>query len=180
MVASHGFVIVSPDNSMVDAPAMKASLDWILAQNDAMDGPYYHKLDVKHVAMGGHSLGSIATFDEEATETRLTTTIHIAGGSFDMMGSSKVKTPTAYICGQMDLDLASPNCKSDFDAVKDKPTYFVQMAGVNHVDAAREGLPAIVAWLRWYLAGEDRKSMFVGAGCDFCKDKWANATTKNF
>jgi hypothetical protein len=180
MVASHGFVVVSPNNSMVDAPAMKASLDWILAQNDAMGSPYYKKLDVKHVAMGGHSLGSIATFDQEAMETRLTTTIHIAGGSFDMMGSSKVKTPTAYICGQMDLDLASPNCKNDWDAVKDQPTYFVQMAGVNHVDAARAALPAIVAWLRWYLAGEDRKSMFVGAGCDFCKDMWANAMSKNF
>jgi hypothetical protein len=180
MVASHGFVVVSPNNSMVDAPAMKASLDWILAQNEAMGSPYFHKLDVKHVAMGGHSLGSIATFDQEAMETRLTTTIHIAGGSFDKMGSSKVKTPTAYICGQMDLDLASPNCKNDWDAVKDEPTYFVQMAGVNHIDAARAALPAIVAWLRWFLAGEDRKSMFVGAGCDFCKDMWSNAMSKNF
>jgi hypothetical protein len=181
MVASHGFVVVSPNNSMVDAPAMKASLDWILAQNDAKDSPYYQKLDTKKVAMGGHSLGSIATFNQEAMETRLTTTIHIAGGSFDGMGSSKVKTPTAYMCGQMDQDIASPQCKTDFDNVKDQPTYFVQLAGVDHVGAARQALPGIVAWLRWWLAGEEsRKSMFVGAGCDFCKDKWSNAMTKNF
>jgi hypothetical protein len=180
MVASHGFVVISPNNSMVDAPALKAALDWILAQNDAMDSPYYQKLDVKHVAMGGHSLGSIATFNQEEMETRLTTTIHIAGGSFDGMGSSKVKTPTAYMCGQMDQDIASPQCKTDFDNVKTEPTYFVQLAGVDHVAAARQALPGIVAWLRWWLAGEDRKSMFVGAGCDFCKDKWANAMTKNF
>lgn len=180
MVASHGFVVISPNNSSVDAPAMKASLDWIIAQNDVKDSPYYQKLNTKKIAMGGHSLGSIATFDQEAMETRLTTTIHIAGGSFDGMGSSKVKTPTAYMCGQMDQDIASPQCKTDFDNVKNQPTYFVQLAGVDHVGAARQALPGIIGWLRWYLNDEDRKSMFVGPGCDFCKDKWANAKTKNF
>jgi hypothetical protein len=179
MVASHGFVVISPNNSSVNAAAMKASLDWIVAQNDA-EGPYKGKLNVKKIAMGGHSLGSIATFDQEAMETRLTTTIHIAGGSFDGMGSSKVKTPTAYMCGQMDQDIASPQCKTDFDNVKTEPTYFVQLAGVDHIAAARQALPGIVAWLRWWLNGEDRKSMFVGAGCDFCKGMWGNAMTKNF
>jgi len=159
---------------------LKASLDWILAENDKPDSMYYQKLNPMRVAMGGHSLGSIATFDQEATEMRLVTTIHIAGGSFDGMGSSKVKTPTAYICGQMDLDLASPQCKVDFDNAT-QPTYFVQMSGVDHVSAARQGLPAIVAWLRWWLNDEtDRKSMFVGANCDFCSGIFANAQTKSF
>jgi hypothetical protein len=179
-VASHGFVVISPNTGSVDAAALKASLDWLLAENDKMGSVYYQKLDATKIAMGGHSLGSVSTFDQEAMETRLTTTIHIAGGSFDGMGSSKVKTPTAYMCGQMDLDIASPQCATDYQNAT-KPTYFVQLSGVDHISAARSALPGIVAWLRWHLAGEtDRKSMFIGTGCDFCKGIWANAMSKNW
>ena len=87
-----------------------------------MGSLYYQKLDTAHVAMGGHSLGSISTFDRETMESRLTTTIHIAGGSFDGAGSSKVKTPTAYICG--DTDIARENCERDFAMVGTQPTFF--------------------------------------------------------
>jgi hypothetical protein len=60
--------VISPNTGSVNATLLKASLDWILAQNDASGGPYYQKLATTKVAMGGHSLGSISTFDAEATE----------------------------------------------------------------------------------------------------------------
>jgi hypothetical protein len=60
---------------------LEASLDWILAENAKSGGTYHQKLNTGKVAMGGHSLGSVGTFTQEETETRLTTTIHIAGGS---------------------------------------------------------------------------------------------------
>src|SRR5262245_40047859 len=119
-MASHGFVIISPNNPSVTAQALKASLDWILMENERSGSPFYQKLDATKIAMGGHSLGSVATFNQEQMEMRLTTTIHIAGGSMDGMGSSKVKTPTAYICG--DTDIARTNCERDFDRVEDQPT----------------------------------------------------------
>jgi hypothetical protein len=54
------------------------------------------------------------------------------------------------------------------------------MDNVSHVDAARSGLPAIVAWLRWHLGGETaRRSMFVGTGCDFCTGMW-DSESKNW
>jgi hypothetical protein len=174
-VASHGFVVISPNSPQVNATLMKASLDWILAQNDVAGGPYYQKLNTTKVAMGGHSLGSISTFDAEATETRLTTTIHIAGGSFDGMGSSKVKTPTAYICGASG-DIALSNCQRDFQSVQTEPTFYSELQGVGHVDCARAALPGMVAWLRWHLAGEvDRKAMFTGGG-QFFSGIWTSQT----
>jgi hypothetical protein len=129
--------------------------------------------------MGGHSLGSLATFDEEATETRLTTTLHIAGGSFDGMGSSKVKTPTAYICGASG-DIALPNCQVDFQNVQTQPTLYSELQGVDHISAARSALPGMVAWLRWQLAGEvDRKAMFTGPSGQFFTGIW-KSQTKNW
>ena len=69
-----------------------------------------------------------------------------------MKGSSKVKTPTAYICGE--TDFALPNCEADFETVADQPTFFWVLTGVDHVAAARNAMPGMVAWLRWHLGGE--------------------------
>jgi hypothetical protein len=57
---------------------------------------------------------------------------------------------------------------------------FTVMTGLNHIYAAREGLGAIVTWLRWHLAGEvDRKAMSIGPSCHFCTGKFASKS-KNF
>jgi hypothetical protein len=171
-VASHGFVVISPNSSSVTEALLKASLDWIIAQNTAAGSPYEGKLNTAKVAMGGHSLGSIGTFNAEATETRLTTTIHIAGGSFDAMGSSKVKTPTAYICGA-NGDIALPQCQVDFQNVKTQPTFYSELQGIDHVGAARSALPGITAWLRWHLAGEtNRKAEFTPPAGQFAQGIW--------
>jgi hypothetical protein len=117
----------------------------------------------------------LSTFDREATEARLTTTIHIAGGSFDGAGSSKVKTPTAYICGE--TDLARTNCERDFAAVGTQPTFFSILTGVDHVQCARQALPGMIAWLRWHLAGEvEREADFTCPGGAFCMGKWVSET----
>lgn len=163
-VASHGFVIISPNTGNVNASRLKQALDWIIQQNTTRGSKFYGKLDTSKIAMGGHSLGSVSTFNAEQTETRLTTTIHIAGGSFDGRGSSKVKTPTAYICGASG-DIAAPQCKTDFQRVGRQPTFYSELQGTGHVDAARKAVPAIIGWLRWHLAGEtDRKAAFSPGG----------------
>src|SRR4051812_39082415 len=82
-MASHGFVIISPNSSNVNANLLKGSLSWIIAQNSAPGSVYFGKLNTSEIAMGGHSLGSVSTFNAEQTLNNLKTTIHIAGGSFD-------------------------------------------------------------------------------------------------
>lgn len=172
-MASHGFVIISPNTGSVNAMLLGQALDWILAENDRMGSTYYQKLDPTNVAMGGHSLGSVSTFDREAMETRLKTTIHIAGGSFDGAGSSKVKTPTAYICGE--TDFARTNCETDFAMVGTQRTFFSILTGIDHVGAARAALPGMIAWLRWHLAGEvEREQDFTCPGGSFCQDIWVS------
>lgn len=173
-IASHGIIVVDPTSSMVTPADLKAALDWIIGENDKMGSIYYQKLNGKY-AMGGHSLGSLSTFDAEASESRLTTTVHVAGGSFDMMGSSKVKTPTAYICG--DTDFARPNCEMDFATVGAQPTYFTVMTGSDHIAAVTNGVSAMIGWLRWQLAGEtERKAMFTGPDGEFFQGKWVSQT----
>jgi hypothetical protein len=170
--ASHGFV-VEAHVSTGDGKDHKAAVDWLIAENTKADSQYFGKLNTTKIAAGGHSQGSISTFAFEGTETRLTTTIHVAGGSFDGMGYKNLKTPTLMVDGSGDT-LALSNTKRDYEATT-VPVFLTVIEGGSHVSAARDGLAPIVAWLRWHLGGEvQRKSMFVGPNCDFCTGKYVS------
>ncbi|MET0343726.1 MAG: hypothetical protein ABW252_22120 [Polyangiales bacterium] len=178
LIASHGFVVISPNTGSVNGRLLKQALDWIIQQNSG-SGKFAGKLDTSNIAMGGHSLGSVSTFDAEQNENRLKTTIHIAGGSFDGQGSRKVKTPTAYMCGAAG-DIALPQCQTDFRNVKSGiPTYYAELQRAGHVDAARVALPAMVGWLRWHLAGETQHKAQFSPGGEFFKGVF-KAQVKNW
>jgi hypothetical protein len=165
--ASHGFV-VEAHVSTGDAADHKVIVDWLIAQNEDQSSPYYHKLDVTKIAVGGHSMGSIATFAFEGGDDRVTTSIHVAGGSFDGNGYMSLKTPTLMVDGDGDT-LALSNTQRDYE-MSTVPTFITVITGSDHIYAARDGLAPIVAWLRWWLNGEEeRRAEFLDPDCEFCK-----------
>jgi len=168
-LASHGFVIYS-QTSTGQGTEMTSAINWLTTQNSRSTSKYYNKLDLSRLAAGGHSQGSISTF-AIAGDSRLKTTIHVAGGSFDGSGPSKLRKPALYIDGSEDT-LALSNVKRDYTNTT-VPVWFGILSGVDHIYAARNGLPAITAWLRWQIAGETtRKSMFISTTCYFCTSSW--------
>lgn len=175
-IASHGFVVYS-EVSTGDGTEMTAAMDWLITQNGRSSSAYYGKLDTTRIAAGGHSMGSITTF-AIANDSRLSTTIHCGGGSFDGNGPTKLSNPTMYFVGSADT-LSSSNVARDYRNTT-VPVWYGILDGVDHINAAREGLSAMTAWLRWHLADEtDRQSMFIGANCYFCGGKWT-AQYKNW
>ncbi|SDY98570.1 hypothetical protein SAMN05421684_2759 [Asanoa ishikariensis] len=163
--ASHGFVVYSEVSSSSGA-YMVAALDWLEDQNASQSSPLYQDLDTSAVAFGGHSRGSIGTFDV-ADEPRLTTTIHVAGGSFDGNGPDNLRNPALYIGG--DEDFATANLERDYTNT-DVPVWFSVLDDTDHILATRNGQHVITAWLRWHLAGETfrRTTDFLSADCTFC------------
>lgn len=175
-IASHGFVVYS-EVSTGDGSEMRAAITWLINENNRAASPYYQKLDTTKIAIGGHSRGSLSAFGA-ASDSRISTSIHVAGGSFDGSGPSNLRKPAAYICGENDTS-ATPNCRRDYTNTT-VPVFFTVMDNVGHIDAARSGLPAIVGWLRWHIGGEvERRSMFLGLGCDFCTGMW-DSQSKNW
>jgi hypothetical protein len=169
--ASHGFVVYSIV-STGDGSEMVAGIDWLVSQNATSDSPLFGKLDANRIAAGGHSRGSLSAFGA-ASDPRLTTTIHVAGGSFDGNGPSKLHAPAAYICGETDT-LATPNCERDYQGTT-VPVFFTVMQGVDHIRATQFGKPAVTAWLRWHLGGEaERRAMFLDPSCTFCTAPWVS------
>jgi hypothetical protein len=170
-VASHGFVAISEVSEIGDnGQILLAALDWLLAENERQDSVLYQHLDTTKIAAGGHSIGSANTFFI-AADPRLTTTVHIAGGSLDDvndpfapttgMGGKKLVHPAAFICSESDTFGNVEKTEQDY-ANASVPVFFTVMSGTEHLGAATEGLAATVAWLRWQLGGDiDRSRMFL-------------------
>jgi hypothetical protein len=152
--ASYGFVIYVLPRSTGDGAAMKAGLDWVIEQNADASSPLFEKLDTSKVCAAGHSQGSVTTFDFMPDE-RVTTTIHISGGSLDMMGPSHLTSDTMFMCApDSSNDPAKPQCDSDF-ALSNVPTFYTVVQGSDHLTSARLGWSATIAWLLWHLAGQE-------------------------
>ncbi|NYV73778.1 hypothetical protein [Streptomyces sp. UH6] len=163
--ASHGFVVYSEVSSS-DGSYMVDALDWIEDRNADPADPLYQDVDTSEVAFGGHSRGSIGTFDV-ADDPRLETTVHVAGGSFDGNGPDSLRNPALYIGG--DDDFATSNVERDYTNT-DVPVWLNVLDGTDHIAATRNGQHIITAWLRWHLADEEfrRTRDFLGSGCTFC------------
>lgn len=163
--ASHGFVVYSEVSSS-NGDYMVAALDWLIRQNTTASSPLYQDLDPTEIAFGGHSRGSIGTFDV-ADDPRLSTTIHVAGGSFDGNGPANLRRPALYIGG--DGDFATSNVRRDYTNTR-VPVWFTVLTNTDHILATRNGQHVITAWLRWHLADEEfrRTTDFLRQGCTFC------------
>jgi hypothetical protein len=192
-IASHGFVVVSY-NSTAQGSDMTAAIDWIVSQSTTQGSPYYDAVDTSKIAAGGQSAGSLATF-AIANDARLTTTLHINGGTFaPHTDVNNLVKPAEFICGDdpeggdglSQGDLARPNCDIDF-MMATAPVWYGDVIGSSHttvIDSQSTGggygtpptdplkkqyLAAAAAWLRWQLAGDlTMKALFVGPNCGFC------------
>jgi hypothetical protein len=185
-IASHGFVVVAEVSNIGDDGApLLAALDWVLAENERADSEFYHKLDPARIGLGGHSIGSVNSF-LAGPDPRWKTTLHVAGGSLDNvndpsapttgMGGKALIHPTAYICSESDLFGNVEKTEKDY-ANTTVPVFFTIMAGTEHIGAVGEGLPVIIAWLRWQLAGEEeRRADFLDAAGVFATGRYTTLT----
>jgi hypothetical protein len=185
-IASHGFVVLADIAAIGDnASVFKASLDWIIAENARAASPLYGKLDTTKIAAGGHSIGSVNAF-LFGSDPRLSTTIHVAGGSLDNVNNPSAPTtgiggkalihPTAYICDKNDTFANDTKAQADYAATT-APVFFTLLSGSDHIGVFKAALPAIVAWLRWQLAGEvERRSMFLDPSGEFCTGQYTSVS----
>lgn len=193
-IASHGFVVVSY-NSTPQGPELSEGIDWIIMESTREGSAYAGKLDTSKIAMGGQSAGSLATF-VAAGDKRLTTTLHINGGTFEPHTDVKnLAKPALFICGDdpsvsggdgtWQSDLARPNCDVDFKNAM-VPVWYGVVIGASHTTVIdnplqersdkdqmliKQFMAATVGWLRWQLAGDEQsKALFVGPSCGYCTD----------
>jgi hypothetical protein len=191
-LASHGYAVISFDGTP-QGPELTKGIDWMVAENARTDGPFFQKLNIDKIAAGGHSAGSLATFAVGA-DKRLTTTLHISGGTFDPHTDIKnLHAPALFVCGEPAVDglivgdVARENCDLDFKNAT-VPVFYGVTKGASHMTPTEIGdatlrsyqMAAIAGWLRWQLSSDaGAKSMFAGSGCALCTDTNWTVQQKN-
>jgi hypothetical protein len=174
-IASWGFVVMI-ETSTSSGTELVEAMDWLQTQNADSRSVLYQKCNLSKIAAGGHSRGSMGTF-RIAGDPRLTTTIHVAGGIGNAEIVRGLKKPAAYICGSEDPITAQSETDYPNTTV---PVFFTIMDGVDHIMAARSGLPAICAWMLWHLKGEtNRAADFLQPNGKFQTGMW-DSRSKNW
>jgi hypothetical protein len=184
-IASNGFVIIEY-NSTPNAQQMTDAIDWLVAQDAAQGSLLYRHLDPSAIAAGGHSAGSLATF-QVAADPRLVTTVHLSGGTMSPHTDlANLRHAALFVCGDTPTgaglttgDVANPNCEYDFQNAT-VPVFYGMQKGASHLstydgigdDAQRTQFArAIIGWLGWKIADQPSLSkLFVGASCTLCTD----------
>lgn len=182
-LVSHGFAILAY-NATPQGSDMTAAIDWMVAEDARQGSIFYGKLDPTKIASMGHSAGSLATF-AIANDPRLTTTMHLDGGTMSPHTDAKnLVKPAAFICGDsggdglITGDVARPNCDIDFQNAT-TPVWYGDIVGASHLTVTGSSatdpklkafLTATAAWLRWQLAADQTmKAFFVpSATCTLC------------
>ena len=174
LLASHGFVVIA--NASGSQPG-KASLDWMLAENEKMGSEFFGKLDPMRVGTGGHSLGALETF-QYASDPRLKLYVLVCGGSGSgTTGAANIHGPSIFLGGEGEG--GTTNFRADYMAIKSDLSVFVTKTSTDHIACARNNLAPWVAFMRWQFCAEDKwKAEFDAAGT-YCKSPWLACMTKN-
>lgn len=203
-VSSYGFLVVaigpmpqvgergrgrSTSSQMTDA------INWAIAQNEDKASPYYHKLDVKKIAVSGMSCGGLQTL-EAAPDPRVTTAVVCNSGILadttnrlsGMPGLTKdhlakLHTPTLYILGG-EKDIAYKNGMDDFKRINHVPVFVANMdvghGGTYAQPHGGEFAKVATAWYQWQLKGDKNAGkMFSGNPSGLAKDPVWKVEKKN-
>jgi hypothetical protein len=175
-LASHGFVIISQPSSGTGTTE-KASLTWLIDQNEKSGSPFYKKLDTKKVVMGGHSMGALTTL-AMADDPRLTLYILVCGGSGSgTTGAANMHAPSIFLGGEGESGTA--NFEADYAATK-SPSIFITKTSTDHIMCARNNMAPWTAFMRWQLYGEEKWKKDLFDNGTYCKSPWLACKSKGF
>ena len=187
-LASYGYMTIADgppgakDNrgfggpmSASDGTQQKLMLDWVFKENERPCSPFYHKLDLEHLAVAGNSCGGLMTM-YAAPDPRIVTAVLFNSGLFqrDKAVYDALHAPMAIFNGGPE-DFAGANGELDFEAIEKIPIFLSNDTRGHGSylwdDNAGKTGPVAVAWFNWMLRGDQGptgKGMFVGDNCGMC------------
>jgi len=176
--ASWGFIVIGTEEpESWDGVAADASLGFLIAQNDAPDSIFYHKVDLTLVAAVGHSQGGAGVFNAitELTHSSLyKTAVSLSptheeqakslGWHYDL---SKVRIPILLFAGtkgdfEMNLVIPTEAMHAMYDKLN-APKVMARKLDCEHGEMLYSADGYVTAWLMWRLQGdEEAAKAFLG------------------
>ena len=198
-IASHGYVVVGigafemmdneRDDGGSDEKMVVEAINWLVKQERTKTSDYYQAIDVKNIALAGHSCGGAQAIANCANARVRTLLIMNAGmGGMSMGGASpqtlnSLRCPLIYMTGGPD-DVAYQNAKTDFGKVK-KPVAWADLSDAGHggtyyAQYGGEFGRIAVKWMDWQLKGYRQNArIFLQPDLKGFSSKWT-VKTRNF
>jgi hypothetical protein len=200
LVATHGFVIIAPNDTRVEEPAISAGLDWLVEQNSS--GDMAGTLDTTREATIGYSWGGGASIDA-AYRPNVKCTISLHGmpprntDAFETMHAPLLLTTSTGDTYVSKGQFVTPNFESSivqtfYSTLNDNTINHLYIVDPNAFScivsillgacgsAEAERAP-VIAWLRlWVYGDQDARRFFYGDDCLMCQDPWTDPQRKNW
>lgn len=198
-LASYGYLVIAlgemqediNDRELHKSPNedMIRAIDWAEKQNENPESPYYHSIDLEHIALGGQSCGGAQVL-ANCKDARVKTCILLNSGmgNMEMSGASKeslkeLHCPILYIIGG-ESDVAYANAVIDYENIGHVPVAFANQLQAGHGGTFHEPYGGSFShmlrlWLDWHFKGEKQnKDIFLHNQLDDFPDYTMKA--KNF
>ena len=171
-IASHGYVVVGigafemvdseRDDGGSDEKMVVEAINWLVKQEKLKTSDYYKAIDVKNIALSGHSCGGAQAIANCANTRVKTLLIMNAGmGGMSMGGASpqslnSLHCPLIYMTGGPD-DVAYGNAQTDFGKVKVKVAW-ADLSNAGHGGTYWDSYGGefgriAIKWMDWQLKG---------------------------
>lgn len=183
-IASEGYLVLAVGSVEPDRPSggqnlpyselgkedfLVDALDWVCRVSADEKSIYYHKVDVSHIALAGHSCGGAQAM-RASYDPRVTTTVMMNSGmgTMTMANASpadldELHAPILYLIGGPE-DVAYPNANLDFEHIRTVPAVCANYpVGHNATYGEEKGGifgEMLLRWLDWQLKGNVAASVF--------------------
>ena len=166
-LASHGFVVITPNSRQVTSDDLLKSLSVLTQLNGNLFSPYFQKLDLTRVGTSGHAQGGIAGVIA-AEDPRVRTSLPVASATLGEPGK-----PILFLVGEKDAIVPFDTVYESFTATE-APRAYVLAKQADHVSPIMEAFllhAPMAAWFRAELMGDAQaKAFFRGPSCTLCAD----------
>ena len=165
------------------AAQLSETIDWAERENARKGGPFYQRLDTTKVAVMGQSCGGVQTLNV-AGDPRIDTLMIWSSGVGMIPNNptdpaatlAKIHTPTAYIYGDAQNDIAFYSAESNVKALaaRGTPVFGAWQDKMTHLGTFGQqggGFFGTIAvnWLDWQLKNDRNAARFFrGGACTLC------------
>jgi hypothetical protein len=176
-----------PSQDPTTPAQMMEAIEWATRENARADGEFRNRIDLAHIAVGGHSCGGLQAL-AVSHDPRIDTTLVLDSGIYIRPGGrsgvaidktqlTRLHAPVLYLIGGPS-DIAYENAMDDFEK-QDKVPVMIANLPVGHGGTfsqpnGGDWARVTTRWLDWQLKGDvDAALDFSGPECRLCKDsKW--------
>ncbi len=181
-LAEGGYIVVANSETMAaDGTAQRASIDFIISENNNSSSELCGKINTNKIAAAGHSQGGRSSVNAASVDGRIACVYSLAGSNFDYE-AEKLTAPAFFVTGTSDMIVSSSRwVQPAYDLCKGPAVYASLSGGVHTTcctDPAKYSAYAIDWFDIWLKGDNSKKSVFQTGGALATDSAWVDFQSK--